>query len=197
MLSLALPNPGSRMINLTIAILIALSILGASASTASAAGNDVVVFDIDGTLTNEAISFVPHFSAVKAVRTYLAKGYSVVYLTGRPAFLESSTRAWLALSGFPNRPLYMAPAIYLDDNDLINYKTNALATIELGSAEVRYAYGDSSTDFAAYANAGVPQASTWALKRVLSSTCESGAWNACLPSYTNHLPHINSLPPGS
>lgn len=197
MQSLSLPNQGSKFLRLTIAIVLALAIFGASESTASAAGNDVVVFDIDGTLTNEAISVVPHFSAVKAVKTYLAKGYSVVYVTGRPQILELTTRAWLALNGFPSRPLYMAPGIYLDDGDLINYKTNVLASLEVGSPEVRHAYGDSSTDFVAYANAGVPQANVWALKRVLTPNCESGAWNACLSSYTGHLSHINSLPPGS
>lgn len=195
--SRSLPVTGSRQIHLLIAIVLALAVCGAWTSTASAANNDVVVFDIDGTLTNDGVSVVPHSSAASAVKAYVAKGYAVVYVTGRPLVMDPVTRAWLALNGFPNRPLYMAPIPYLTDSSLINYKTKVLQYLEQGTPEVRHAYGDSSTDFVAYANVGVPQANVWALKKVSDSTCESGIWNACLTNYTGHLSHINSLPAGS
>lgn len=181
-----------------VALLTAFAAFGVGATSASAAGNDVVVFDIDGTLTSDTISNTPHPGAVNAVKAYKAKGYSVVYLTARwkPA-QELYTKAWLALNGFPNLPLYMSSSLLLSDSATIKYKTDTLAKIESGSPEVRHAYGDSTTDFVAYANAGVPQANVWALKRAGSTSCESGTWNACLVNYTDHLSYINALPPGN
>lgn len=183
---------------MVVTVLTAFGALGVSASVASAAGNDVVVFDIDGTLTKDTLSNSPHPGAVDAVKAYKAKGYAVVYLTARwkPA-QELYTRAWLALNGFPNLPLYMSSSLLLSDSATVNYKTSTLAKIEVGSPEVKYAYGDSSTDFQAYANAAVASSNVYALKRSSSSSCEPGAWNACLSDYTGHLPFINLLPAGS
>jgi phosphatidate phosphatase PAH1 len=181
-----------------VVLAMALAAFGVGAATAGAAGNDVVVFDIDGTLTNDTVSVTPHAGAVDAVKAYQAKGYSVVYLTARwKPLQEAATRAWLALNGFPNLPLYMSSSLLLTDSATIKYKTNALKTIESGSPEVVFAYGDSTTDFKAYGNAGVPQAHVFALKRASASSCESGVWAACLVNYVNHLPYISALPPGT
>lgn len=198
--SLSLPTSGSKKLNLAIAIVLALAacVLGGTwTSTASAANNDVVVFDIDGTLTNNDLTTTPQPGAVNAVKAYVAKKYAVVYVTGRPSATFLATRGWLTLNGFPNKPLYMAPIPYLTDSSLINYKTGVLQKLELGTPEVRQAYGDSSTDFVAYKNVGVPEANVWALKKLSTPTCESGIWNACLPNYTGHISYINSLPTGT
>lgn len=40
----------------------------------------------------------------------------------------------------------------------VTYKTNMLKQVENGAPEVAFAYGDSTTNFKAYGNAGVPQA---------------------------------------
>lgn len=180
------------------AFIAAIALFGISAGTASAANNDVVVFDIDGTLTKDTLSNSPHPGAVDAVKAYKAKGYAVVYLTARwKPVQELYTRAWLALNGFPDQPLYMSPSLLVSDSATVKFKTSALATIEAGAPEVKYAYGDSTTDFQAYGNAGVAQSNVWALKRSGSSSCEPGVWNACLPNYTGHLAYINGLPAGS
>src|SRR5690606_16738855 len=74
----------------------------------------VVVFDIDGTLTtsdgelaNDIVSeffeplltgdYVPEAwpGAVALTREYEARGYVIVYVTGRPYFLHKITRGWL------------------------------------------------------------------------------------------------------
>lgn len=191
---------GGRNLTLTllVALLTAFAVVGITAATASAAGNDVVVFDIDGTLTTDEGTNATHPDAVNAVKAYKAKGYSVVYLTARwKPLQELYTRAWLAWNGFPNQPLYMSSSLLLTDSAKVKYKTSTLAKIETGAPEVVYAYGDSSSDFTAYANAGVPQTGVWALKRASASTCQSGIWNACLINYTGHLPFINGLPAGS
>jgi phosphatidate phosphatase PAH1 len=181
-----------------VALVAAIAVLGVSASAASAAGNDVVVFDIDGTLTKDPLSSTPHPGAVDAVKAYKAKGYAVVYLTARwKPVQELYTRAWLALNGFPNQPLYMSSSLLLSDSATVRYKTTTLSKIESGPPEVVYAYGDSSTDFQAYANAGVVASNVYALKRSGSASCEPGGWNSCLVDYTGHLPFIGLLPAGS
>lgn len=191
-------NLRAKLLVMAVTFVAAFGALGVSAAVASAAGNDVVVFDIDGTLTKDPLSSSPHPGAVDAVKAYKAKGYAVVYLTARwKPVQELYTRAWLALNGFPNQPLYMSASLLLSDSSTVKYKTTALAKIESGTPEVKYAYGDSSTDFQAYANAGVATSNVFALKRSSSSSCEPGAWNECLVNYTGHLPFIGLLPAGS
>jgi hypothetical protein len=155
---------------------------------------DVVVFDIDGTLTTDELATSAHAGAAQAVNTYLGKGYNVVYVTARWKTLESTTRQWLADNGFPSRPLYMPDTLLIDDQSKVDYKTSALQTIEQGAPEVRYAYGDSSSDFAAYANVGVPTANVFALKRASASTCQPGTYATCMNDYVAHLSFINGLP---
>jgi phosphatidate phosphatase PAH1 len=185
-------------VTLLVTLIAAFATIGVVTASASAAGNDVVVFDIDGTLTKDTLSNTPHPGAVDAVKAYKAKGYSVVYLTARwKPVQELYTRAWLALNGFPDQPLYMSSSLLISDSSTVKYKTAALAKIESGTPEVKYAYGDSSTDFQAYANAGVPTPNVFALKRAGSTSCEPGAWSACLVNYTGHLPFIGSLPAGT
>src|SRR4051812_32808750 len=121
-------------------------------TTAPAAQRHVIVFDIDGTLTTDEGSNAVQPSAATAVQTYVQKGYSVVYLTARwKSLQESSTRSWLSSNGFPDLPLYMSSSLLVSDDSKVSFKTAALSTIEQGAPEVVGAYGDSSSDFAAYA----------------------------------------------
>jgi hypothetical protein len=162
-------------------------------------GRDVVVFDIDGTLTTDEGSNAVQPDAPAAVNAFVRKGYAVVYVTARwRAVQESSTRSWLSSNGFPDLPLYMSSTLLLDDQSKVTYKTQTLTTIEQGTPEVVGAYGDSSSDFTAYANVGVPTARVFALKRASASTCQSGTYAACLTAgYTAHLPFIEALPAGT
>ena len=57
-----------------------------------------------------------------------------------------------------------------------------------------WAYGDSSTDFEAYAQAGVPKERVYALKRRGDDQCQPGAWQACLDGWEPHLAAIDALP---
>jgi hypothetical protein len=166
--------------------------------TTAPAQRDVIVFDIDGTLTTDEGSNAVQPSAAAAVGAYVQKGYSVVYLTARwKSVQESSTRSWLSSNGFPDLPLYMSSSLLVSDESKVTFKTSALRTIEEGAPEVVGAYGDSSSDFAAYANAGVPTGRVFALKRSSASTCQSGTYAACLTDgYTSHLAFIQALPAG-
>jgi phosphatidate phosphatase PAH1 len=164
----------------------------------AATGQDVVVFDIDGTLTTDEGSSSVQPSAAAAVNAYVQKGYDVVYVTARWRLLqESSTRSWLASNGFPARTLVMSPTILFSDSSKVRFKTSAMTQLEQGTPEIVGAYGDSSSDFTAYANVAVPRDRVFALKRRSAFTCQSGTYAACLTSgYTTHLPFINALPPG-
>src|SRR5687768_3551365 len=94
----------------------ALPAAGSSSARLAATGQDVVVFDIDGTLTTDEGSNSVQPSAAAAVNAYVQKGYNVVYVTARWQLLqESSTRSWLASNGFPSRTLVMSPNILFSD----------------------------------------------------------------------------------
>jgi phosphatidate phosphatase PAH1 len=155
-----------------------------------------VVFDIDGTLTPDAGDFIhARPDAARAVAAYSAKGYLVAYVTARPDALRDATRVWLAANGFPELPLYMPHDVLLFDRDVVAYKLNTLEQIMRDQNEVfRYAYGDSSTDFDAYNQAGVPVAMTFAMLRAHDTTCQPGRYQSCLPDYTSHLAYIESQP---
>lgn len=153
------------------------------------------VFDIDGTLTDDDISTTPHPGALAAVDAYVDKGYQVVYVTARwDAVQRSSTESWLADNGFPDLPLYMSSSLLLTDASKVDYKTETLTQIERTTGEVVYAYGDSSSDFDAYENVGVPVSQVFALQRASATSCQPGAWAACLPDYTGHLSSIANVP---
>jgi phosphatidate phosphatase PAH1 len=179
-----------------------LLVAGAAACTVptpppSGGSPDVVVFDIDGTLTADELSTDAHPGAASAVNAYVAKGYTVVYVTARWNALESTTRDWLDDHGFPELPLYMPSSLLIDDQSKVDFKTETLQDIENGANEVIRAYGDSSSDFVAYANVGLPTSNVYALKRASASTCQSGAYTACMNDYVAHLPFIHALPNAS
>jgi len=158
-------------------------------------GAPVVVFDIDGTLTDDELSETPHEGAADAVHAYLDKGYDVVYVTARwDLVFRASTESWLADNGFPEEELYMAPSLLVTDQSRIDFKTETLTDIEADKAQVTYAYGDSSTDFVAYANIGVSASKVFALQRAGASECQSGTWAACLVDYVGHLGYIAAQP---
>jgi phosphatidate phosphatase PAH1 len=153
-----------------------------------------VVFDIDGTLTEDELSNAAHPGGAAAVQAYVDKGYDVVYVTARWDLLfRSSTESWLESNGFPELPLHMAPGLLVTDDSRIDFKTDALTEIE-ETSPVLYAYGDSSTDFVAYANVGVPASQVFALQRASASSCQVGTWAACLPDYVGHLSYIAGVP---
>lgn len=154
-----------------------------------------VVFDIDGTLTQSELSSTPHAGAAAAVQAYVDKGYEVVYVTARwDALQRASTESWLDDNGFPDLPLFMAPSLLVTDSAKVDYKTDTLGEIESTTGPVTFAYGDSSSDFDAYANVGAPVSGVFALRRAGDSACQPGAWAACLPDYTAHLSTIAGLP---
>lgn len=150
---------------------------------AAAGARGIVVFDVDGTLTPTVARILavrPDASAV--ARIYAERGYRIVYLTARAPALQGTLRGFLARHAFPpgdvvapkDRAAHMAPA---------SFKARALADYRAHGWDIGAAYGDSSSDFEAYARAGIPRERVFALRRVGAADCERGVWIACLPGW--------------
>ena len=167
----------------------------ADASGASAQP-PAVVFDIDGTLTTTPLDPVtPRAGAREAVLLYQDKGYEVVYVTSRPAVLEPVTLAWLRLHDFPEAPLELSPELLPGEEESARIKSETLMQYEqdLG-VDFVFGYGDSSLDFIAYGDAGIPVGGVFALRREGRADCESGEYAGCLTDFIDHLDVIASRP---
>ena len=154
-----------------------------------------VVFDIDGTLT-PAVStiFEAREDAARAVRLFADKGYNIIYLSTRVSWFSANIPGWLKDNGFPAGSLHVAQTAE-DRNRPDVYKTRMLKTFMAHGWRVRFAYGDSSTDFSAYAAAGIPKESVFALLRRYEAACQPGEWKACLKGWTEHLDFVTRSVP--
>lgn len=158
------------------------------------AGEALVVFDIDGTLTPAvAAVFQVRPDAAAAVRAYAAKGYRIVYLSTRTGWLSAPLPGWLHRHGFPDGTVHVAQRA-AERRDPATYKARMLEAYRERGWRIAYAYGDSSTDFAAYAAAGVPTAAVFALRRRGQTGCQPGPAAGCLPGWSDHLAFIAGVP---
>ncbi|MCB9731740.1 MAG: hypothetical protein H6745_03785 [Deltaproteobacteria bacterium] len=172
-------------------------------------GTDAVVFDIDGTLTtgdSELLlelaadlfsgSYVPAVQpgGVDVVRAWADKGYLVVYLTGRPDFLNGITRGWLVDQGFP------AGAVHLTDTNgqalpfdsgVGDYKAEFLDKEQgaEGGLVFAAAYGNATTDIYGYDEAGVDKARTF----IIGDNAGADG-TVAVDSYATHLPTAQAMP---
>lgn len=55
------------------------------------------------------------------------------------------------------------------------------------------AYGDSSTDFEAYDEAGISKKHVFALQRNGETECQRGEWAQCLSTWSDHLECIEQM----
>lgn len=149
-----------------------------------------VVLDIDGTLTPKNIDvFEPQPGAADALNALSRKGYKIVYLTTRIPLFQAGLPDWLRQGGFPSGSLHVAQTA--EERDKADkFKAQVLATYVKAGWRLAYAYGDSSTDFAAYAEAGIPKERVFALKRRGSTACQDGIYQTCLEGWTGHLAYI-------
>lgn len=170
-------------------------------------GTQVMIFDIDGTLTTDDMElftdivtelFEPlgsgdYVPAARAGATNLTslrhdtQGYVLVYLTGRPYNLIDVSRRWLADLGFPPGPLHLADdmADILPTNQSVgDYKAGYLnELLDLGLV-IEAAYGNASTDIYAYAQVGVDTARTF----ITGPNGGDGGTVDLGDDYQNHLP---------
>lgn len=149
-----------------------------------------VVFDIDGTLTPKVFAvFEARTDAAKAVRIFADKGYKIIYLSTRISWLSAGIPSWLKEHGFPDGSVHVAQTDE-DRSHPYDFKTRMLKEFIDHGWNVKFAYGDSSTDFAAYAAVGIPKERVFALLRDGETWCEWGDWKACLNGWTKHLDFV-------
>jgi len=182
--------------------------LATATLTVLPAGTSTVVFDIDGTLTTRDFelirelftellqgSYVPEMreGAPDVVWDWVARGYLVVYLSGRPDLLHRQPRLWLQEEGFPPGPLHLTDtnAQALPTRAGVGqYKIDFLRKIEEeGLVTLAAAYGNATTDIFAYAGAGIPLATTFI---VGEHAGEEGT--TPIAGYPEHLPEAAALP---
>lgn len=154
----------------------------------------VIVFDIDGTLTPDVTAFTKvRPGAADAVKLYAEKGYQVVYLSARIRPLQSGIPGYLDKHGFPSAPIHV-PESREDGKDHAAFKTRVLEEYLAQGWSLQFAYGDSTTDFEAYASVGIPEQHVFALRRRGEKECLPGTWNQCLTSWDEHLDFVEALP---
>jgi phosphatidate phosphatase PAH1 len=134
---------------------------------------EVVVFDIDGTLT--AGGFVgmhltghpvlPRQQAAELTHRWRAAGYLPVYLTARPYLYTSYSRAWLETHRFAPGPVIHSDKLGAGlpgHSRAGTFKIGVLRRLvqETGIA-IAAAYGDQDSDVCAFFHAGVDPAVTY------------------------------------
>lgn len=159
-------------------------------------GTQVIVTDIDGTLTfddNELLKqlmedpdYVPkeNQSASQMLNRWAEKGYRVVYLSARPHNLRGVSREWLHRVGAPFGPVRTADSFVYGESAR-EYKA---AFLQLVLAEFGWqiiaAYGNADSDIEAYEDAGIPKQVTFI---VGERAGESGTVAIGNNDYTEHL----------
>jgi HAD superfamily, subfamily IIIB (Acid phosphatase) len=152
----------------------------------------VVVFDIDGTLTpHDWYVWESRLDASGAVNAFMKKGYDIVYVTTRIPLVQFILPDWLRKNGFPAGTLHVAQTTEQRSKPK-EYKAGILGQYSKSGWKIAYAYGDSTSDFEAYAEVGIPADRVFALKRRGESECRPGVYKACLDGWTQHLPFIDN-----
>jgi phosphatidate phosphatase PAH1 len=156
-----------------------------------------VITDIDGTLTPTNIDvFESRPGAAIALNALSKKGYKIVYLTTRIPLFRSGLPDWLQQNGFPPGSLHVAQTTD-ERNSPDKFKAQVLAAYAGAGWRLAYAYGDSSTDFTAYAEAHIPKDHVFALRRRGDSKCQDGVYQTCLEGWEEHLPYIDNEVPSA
>ena len=149
---------------------------------------NLVVFDVDGTLTPTVFGIQnARPDAANAVKAYAQKGYKILYLTTRYWMFQEGLPQWLRSNGFPEGDLQVPISKEERELPFDLYKVRVLKDYLAKGWSIAYAYGDSSTDFLAYAAVGVPQEHVYALRRIGDAQCQPGVAKECLPGWGAQL----------
>ena len=172
-------------------------------------GREAVVFDIDGTLTigdREIFEEIllgndPEMypAANRVVQRWADAGYFIVYITGRPYFLNPTSQRWLVEHDFPAGPVRTTDSLSQTLPTTAGVQTFKREWLEYltESAGLRIvaAYGNAETDICAYAQAGVDPQATWIIGPEAGGACEGFAPTQPIADYPAHLPSLQALPP--
>lgn len=178
------PKTGTLLATSLLLLASACTLLPADVPATRAGHQQAVVFDIDGTLTPTPRAIrTAREDAASAAQRFADQGYQIVYLSARVRLLQSGIPGWLHDHGFPEGVIHV-PQGRADSGDHAAFKTRILQQYRDKGWRFAAAFGDSSTDFQAYAAAGIPPERVFALRRAGADACQPGAWQACLPAWT-------------
>lgn len=159
---------------------------------------DAVLFDIDGTLTINDFEAYADYVGVKTataysyapqvVNAYRQKGYQVIFLTGRPYWVTKDGLEWLKIQDMGQWHYHSNP--YGDGPIPPNtqqFKTDYVRYLRdtVGLNIVR-AYGNATTDIAAYADGGIPKAQTF----IIGPNAGASGTQAIQGDYTAHYSFV-------
>ncbi len=175
------------------------------------AHTEIVVFDMDGTLTTDDAevshdAIDEHFESyrdgsysakayehgVELATIWADKGFVPVYITGRPYWLGEHSRAWLNDGGYPlgivhttDRHRDVVPRI----DGVGRFKADYLAMLRASGYAIAAAYGNAATDVWAYAQAEIPNAHTFIIGKhggEGGTVAVRSDWSAALPWARQH-----------
>lgn len=165
-------------------------------------GRNVVVSDIDGTLTTDDGQIFSHLltgddpaqypDAEKVLWTVRRLGYRIEYVSGRPQILTRHTKAWLAAHRFPPGAVKVTDAtleVLPTESGVGTFKTDFLGALKGQGLTLFAGYGNATTDISAYQANAIPNARLFIIG---PHAGESGT--TAIPSYTAHLPAAARLP---
>ena len=164
--------------------------------TAPPEHNQAVVFDIDGTLTPHTYNpWWAREDAAKVAHIFANKGYKIFYLSARIDSLTADIPSWLKDNGFPDGSIYV-PQTNEDHSCKADcFKTRILNELKSHGWNIMFAYGNSSTDFKAYAAAEIPIDHVFGLLNIEDTLCEKGDWIKCLKGWTEHVEYVENKVP--
>lgn len=163
-----------------------------------------VLFDVDGTLTVDDGELFEDllggtaqvFAGAAAVaHRWAAKGYLIVYVTGRPYPLRAHTRRWLEANGFPHGPLFTPDRLRAgvpSAEGVGAYKREILTELQRRGVTFARAYGNAATDVCAYVQAGIAPERTWIVGN--RPGCDGHPAPHPLASYVDHLADVERQP---
>lgn len=154
---------------------------------------ECVVFDIDGTLTPKVSAIhTARDGAATAVQTFADAGYEIIYLSARMRLFRGGIPVWLEENGFPSGRLRLTESRE-DRKDHAAFKARVLDAYHTDGCHFAAAYGDSSSDFAAYAGAGIDPQRVFALKRKGEDSCQAGEWSGCYDTWEEQMGIIREI----
>lgn len=152
-----------------------------------------VVFDIDGTLTPKVVAInTARDGAAAAVQTFADAGHQVIYLSARIRLFQAGVPDWLEKNGFPSGELHLTESRE-QRKDHAGFKASVLDAYVADGCRFVAAYGDSTSDFEAYASAGISPQRIFALKREGEESCQAGAWAGCYETWEEQMGIIRDI----
>jgi phosphatidate phosphatase PAH1 len=163
-------------------------------------GTRFVVTDVDGTQTESEEAEVTtvlggpspaaQLYGPELMWAFANRGYRILYLTARPEWLHMRTHEWTAERGYPpglvRTTLSYLPAM---GSDALNFKTAALEShLRRFPDSIDYTVGNTNTDTAAFAAAGMPP------ERSYLYQYDPGSLGTRVDDYSTLIPVVDALP---